>query len=421
MPKRPPKVVQHIRAKIPIGVGRIAFIYRSSRSGNIWQYRHWINSEKKYFRISLHTTDQNDARTAAEKKFLELIGKIHSGSKVFSITAGEQVKRFLTYQESRRKDLTLSASQLTKYRYMTDHYLSFVGPNTTLDSISPKRFREYVHFRRRETPAPGFQTIKEEQSIIAALYRWSVEEQFVPPTMIPKFGDFKVPHTEGKREGIDEKIYNTIVTISKNWHKHTTDERDIYERKILHHAVLAQSWFGFRTGEMLGLEWRDIKFLADDTVEVTLRPEVTKTGKGRLNKGRADIFRRVQSFSVKTQPTDRIFSSFTKDSVYKTDLIYFYRRWRELKQLLKERHADFDMNTDPYVFRHFWITIKLLAGDSPYDIARMAGNSLRMIEKHYDQVKDRQIADKLLSKKVRFNPDGTVTVEIVKNNEAGRD
>jgi len=33
-----------------------------------------------------------------------------------------------------------------------------------------------------------------------------------------------------------------------------------------------------------------------------------------------------------------------------------------------------------------------------------------MIEKHYDQVRDEQIAKKLLSKKVTFNKDGTVTV-----------
>ena len=78
------------------------------------------------------------------------------------------------------------------------------------------------------------------------------------------------------------------------------------------------------------------------------------------------------------------------------------------------------MDTDPYCFRHFWITVRLLAGDSPYDIARLVGNSLRMIESHYDQVRNEQIAQKILSKKVQFNPDGTVTVEVVKNNESRR-
>lgn len=56
--------------------------------------------------------------------------------------------------------------------------------------------------------------------------------------------------------------------------------------------------------------------------------------------------------------------------------------------------------------RHIYITIQLLAGDSSYDIARLCGNSAAIIEKHYDQVRDEQIAKKRLSPKVHFNADG---------------
>ena len=193
-----------------------------------------------------------------------------------------------------------------------------------------------------------------------------------------------------------------------------TTERDIYDRRILHQAILCQSWYGLRTGEVLSLEWRDIKFRQDDTAVVTLRPEITKTREGRLNINRADIFRRVLEFSKHTQPTDRVFASFSNDLNLVSESSYFYRRWVELKNEIRRRYPEFDMDTDPYCFRHFWITVRLLAGDSPYDIARLVGNSLRMIESHYDQVRNEQIAQKILSKKVKFNPDGTVTVEVVK-------
>lgn len=404
--------------KIPVGLGKVAFIYRNTRSGKIWQYRHWIKSERKYFRVSLHTTDLREAQQYADQQFLKLTGQIHSGSKVFSLTVAEQVKRSLAHQAERKKLGLISLNRLKSYKRTMGHYLKFVGENTRLGSLAMDRFRQYLPFRRAYTPPPSFLTIKQEQSTITGLWKWSIEERFVPTTEIPRFSEFKVPSHEGKRRGIDEKTYNQIITVSKNWHKHATTERDVYDRRILHHAILAQSWFGFRTGEVLSLEWRDIQFRDDDTAAVTLRPEVTKTREGRLNRNRGDIFRRVREFSRHTKETDRVFSSFSEDLSTTSETAYFYRRWVELKEEIKKRHPTFEMDTDPYCFRHFWITVRLLAGDSPYDIARLAGNSLRMIEQHYDQVRDEQIAAKILEKKVRFNPDGTVTVEVVKKGES---
>lgn len=403
--------------KFPVGVGNIAYIYRTTRSGKVYQYRHWIKSEKKYFRISLHTQDRLEAQSRAEQQFLKLSGQIYSGIKVFSVTAHQQVQQSLAHQEERKKLGLISFNRLKSYKRVMGHYLKFVGENTRLGSLSIDRFREYFSFRRSYKPPPIFLTIKSEQSAIMGLWKWSIEEGFVPSTMVPKFTEFKVPAHEGKRKGIDERTYNQIVSVSKNWHRHAKTERDVYDRRILHHAILCQSWYGFRTGEILSLEWRDIKFRDDDTAVVSLRPENTKTREGRLNINRADIFRRVLEFSAHTQPTDRVFASFSNDLNPSSESTYFYRRWVELKNDVQRRYPEFDMDTDPYCFRHFWITVRLLAGDSPYDIARLVGNSLRMIETHYDQVRNEQIAQKILSKKVKFNSDGTVTVEVVKKEQ----
>lgn len=98
--------------KKPIGVGNVAFIYRSTRSGKIWQYRHWVKSERKYFRISLHTTDLQEAQHRAEEQFLKLSGLIYSGHHVFSITAEQQVRRSLDYQSERKKLGLISLNRL---------------------------------------------------------------------------------------------------------------------------------------------------------------------------------------------------------------------------------------------------------------------------------------------------------------------
>jgi len=411
-------------AKHPIGVGNLSFIYKTSLS-EFWYFRYWVNSEKRYVQISLRTKDFTEAKQRGEKRYLELIGQIHSGEKIFSITAEEQVRGFLTYQESRYKsgDAThrqLSRTQYNKYRYVMNHYLRFISPQTLISSIKPSGFVGYLNFRRAENPPPSFLTIKEEQTTIGSLFSWCRDEQLVLPTMIPRFAEFKIAPTDGKRPPFNETTYNQIITISKNWYKHAEEVSESYNRQILHLSLLAMSWYGFRPGEMRAIEWRDVRLRDDGTAMVSLRPEVTKTKKARTNIGRGDIFERIRSFSRHTQEQDLVFSFYepTSSVTYRSDS--YNECWRELKKSVCSKCPSCPIESvDPYHFRHFYITVRLLAGDSPYDIARLCGNSVTMIEKHYDQVRDEQIAKKLLSKKVTFNKDGTVTV--TEKKQEGRD
>lgn len=416
MTERPP----YHRSKHPIGVGNLAFIFKTPHSGKFWQFRYWVNTEKKYVRVSLRTDDFAEAKHKAEQKYLELIGKLHSGEKIFSITAEEQVRRFLAHQEARVNmgDVShrqLSPAQYQKYQKVMRHYLRFVSPQTGVHSLKSSRFLDYVTFRRAAEPPPSFLTIKQEQTLIATLFAWSRDEQLVPSTMTPRFADFTVAPTDGRRLPFNETTYNQIITISKNWHKHAATESDAYDRRILHHSILAMSWYGWRPGEMLQIQWRDVRLRDDGTALVVLRPEVTKTKKARTNIGRGDIFQRLQSFARQTHPTDFVFSFFAPRPSPIQRKNYFYELWGTLKALVHAKYPSCPIETvDPYHFRHFYITVHLLAGDSPYDIARLCGNSVAMIEKHYDQVRDEQIAKKLLSKKVTFNADGTVTVTELK-------
>ena len=146
--------------KFPVGVGNIAFFYRTTRSGKIYQYRHWIKSEKKYFRISLHTDDRLEAQSRADQQFLKLSGQIYSGIKVFSVTAHQQVQQSLAHQEDRKKLGLISLNRLKSYKRVIGHYLKFVGKDTQLGSLSMDHFRKYLPFRRSCNPPPTFLTIK---------------------------------------------------------------------------------------------------------------------------------------------------------------------------------------------------------------------------------------------------------------------
>ena len=246
------KTKQHLITKIPI-LGGKCHIYRNSRSGEIWQFQQWLKDERRYVRVSLKAIDRQVATELAEKKFADTLGRIHSGEKIFSITAKELVAQYLKHLEQR---VALDSIRVTFPKIVKSHlkhYLAFVEEDTKIQSIPAEKFREYAHHRRSQTPRPGFLTVKDSQNAIGTMYRWAIEEQLITRKSIPKWSEFRVPRTEGKRQGMEHDDYNKIVTVSKVWDKKGTSERDKYERKHLHNFIVIQSWYGFRTGELLGL------------------------------------------------------------------------------------------------------------------------------------------------------------------------
>ena len=389
-------------------LGGKCFISRNARSGDVWQFQQWIKSEKKYIRISLKTTDRQVATELAEKKFADTLGRVHSGEKIFSISAQEFCERYLEHLQRRVALGSIRASFLRSIKSHLNHYLSFVGNDTKIQSVKAEKFRDFADYRRNKIPQPGFLRIKNSQNAIGALYRWGVEEQFLPQKSLPKWAEFRVPATEGKREGMEHDDYQQIVTVSKLWDKKGTSDRDKYERKHLHNFIVIQSWYGMRTGEVLGLVWSDVKLRTDGHAEVRIREVTTKRGKGRMCMGRGDIFQRIQSYSKYTSVTDHIFSAFL--SGRKWEHKAFYEKWRELVRAVKEKYPTFDTTKSLYDLRHFYISSRLRAGDSPWLIAKYCGTSAEMIAKHYDNVTDFQVSKQILSKKMKFVGDDVIGV-----------
>jgi len=349
------------------------------------------------------------ATEIAEKKFAETLGRIHSGEKIFSITTQEFCDRYLQYLQQRVTLGSIRASFSRAIKYHLNHYLSFVGRETKIQSIPAEKFRDFAGYRRNQTPQPGFLNVKDSQCAIGTLYRWGMEEQLLTRKSLPKWAEFRIPATEGKRQGMEHDDYNKIVTVSKLWDKKGTNDRDKYERKHLHNFIVIQSWYGFRTGEVLGLVWGDVKLRDDEHAEIRIREVTTKRGKARMCMGRGDIFHRIQSYSKYTSPTDHVFSSFM--SGRKWNLNEFYAKWKELVGVVKQKYPTFDTSKSLYDLRHFYISSRLCAGDSPWLIAKYCGTSAEMIGKHYDNVTDLQVSKKILSKQMKFVGDEVIGVK----------
>jgi integrase len=95
----------------------------------------------------------------------------------------------------------------------------------------------------------------------------------------------------------------------------------------------------------------------------------------------------------------------------KWNLNEFYAKWQELVGEITQKYPTFDTSISLYDLRHFYISSRLRAGDSPWLIAKYCGTSAEMIGKHYDNVTDLQVSKKILSKQMKFVGDEVIGVK----------
>lgn len=419
---RPKKIKQRIVTKIPI-LGGKAFIYRSTRSGKIYQYQQWISGEKRYIRISLHTSEYDIAVERAENKFAETLGQIHAGEKIFSITAGDFVEEYLKHLQERVTKGYIRQTYLQSVRCHLRKYTDFIGKDTKIQNIKSDKWLEFADYRRAQKPQPQWLNIKNTQVAISTMMKFGIENHFITQKYIPKWSEFRIPAKEGKRLGIEIEQYRKIVSISKEWHKNAASDRERYEREMLHHFIRLQSWYGFRTGEVRGLLWKDVKFRENGIeAEVQIRESTTKRDKGRMCRGKAEFFKKVLATVnyTHTAATDYVFSGFQTGKQIGHKI--FYARWRELVRLIKAAHPSLDWNKlSLYDLRHFWITSQLNAGTSARNVAHYCGTSELMLVRHYDNVKDAQVSSKILSKTLKFVGGDVIGVSNKNRKDGGDD
>jgi len=398
------------RTEIHPVLGGKCSIFRTTVSGDIWQFQMWLPNEKKWLRKSLRTTIRQEAEALAEKQWTETIGKITVGMKIFSISAKELVEKYLADLEERVKQGLNRESTLHLRRSWLQHYLTFIGQNTKVQSVPPEKFETFLRWHRSQQPTPSLQYTKGHQTLMMIMYRWAVNKKLLPAELLPKFSKVQVPKGQGKRQGMNEHEYKMIMEVSKRWHTKTTNPNEQYERKQLHNFILLQGWYGTRTCETLGLRWKDVTFGKDDTAVLNIREETTKRNKNRKVTGtRKDVFERVRSYSRHTNPDDHIFSSYRDGKRWSP-----YRKWCELRGEVKEKYPNFNPNITLYDLRHFWISSRLRIGESPWAISRYVGNSPEMITKHYDNVTDDQVGKSIISKRLHFKDDEVFAVPVKK-------
>lgn len=390
-------------------------IFRTTNSGDVWQFQMYVAQEQRYIRKSLKTRDKEVAIGLAQKEFIFYQSKLLNGEKLFSLTADELRTRYLAYLEELVLGEQMSAGRAKNLKTFTRRYVEFVGKSSKIQNIDKKYFQGYRAFRQSMKSDITMAVVQNEAIAIKQLYTWAKNEGFISQTYVLDFGKINVPKNEVKRDGFTIEEYNVLTDYSAVWNRsvpkdHAMRDEEVYYRRLIHDFIVLMANYGFRTGELRLLKWKDVRITSGDKATVTVQAETTKVGKRReIWSPKAHVFNRIKDYSKFTDPDDYVFGHYRRRDVITKELLYNY--YNALIAHIKSKKDRFDDTKTLYGLRHLFITIHLLAAKvDVYKIARFCGTSMIQIQRHYDNVKDLQISDELHSYKLKFNDEGGLVV-----------
>ena len=375
-----------------------AVIYKR---GDIWQFRYWLEKERRYVRLSLKTKNIDVAIEKAKKHFVKIKSETDSGKTYYSKTAKDGVLMYLEYRKGHIESRTTKS--IVKGRYGTirshlDHWLDFIERDTKLKELDRDSCADYA--KTRENPSAtktiALSTISGEQSTINSMMKWLHKkgEVYIDGFDFETISIRNTPEEAVRRSSFtDEEVWAFRLAIPKYIEEAMKDLTDLENkaRVLSGHYLLISSICGLRTGEQKQLKWKDITFQNQtinkeeiDFVKINVRKETSKVRKSRVVKIRdMEYFHNLFNLTTPThskQPYGENFIfSFNGINVVSQRAVTHH-----FKKILEAAEIDVGKRKlVPYSFRHYFITNRIKAGLSYKAVADMCGTSRAQIEKTY--------------------------------------
>ena len=375
-----------------------AVIYKR---GDIWQFRYWLEKERRYVRLSLKTKNIDVAIEKAKKHFVKIKSETDSGKTYYSKTAKDGVLMYLEYRKGHIESRTTKS--IVKGRYGTirshlDHWLDFIERDTKLKELDRDSCADYA--KTRENPSAtktiALSTIAGEQSTINSMMKWLHKkgEVYIDGFDFETISIRNTPEEAVRRSSFtDEEVWAFRLAIPKYIEEAMKDLTDLENkaRVLSGHYLLISSICGLRTGEQKQLKWKDITFQNQtinkeeiDFVKINVRKETSKVRKSRVVKIRdMEYFHNLFNLTTPThskQPYGENFIfSFNGINVVSQRAVTHH-----FKKILEAAEIDVSKRKlVPYSFRHYFITNRIKAGLSYKAVADMCGTSRVQIEKTY--------------------------------------
>ena len=415
MARTPRKSKGNIKHSIHSVMDGTAQIFKVSQSGDVYQFRMYIRTDKKHYRISLKTRDLESALSKARDKALELSAYVRNDIKIFGMTLDELISEYIDYRHNDVVNGDIVKERLSTIKSQLKNMANIKGGDIKLAELDRDCMFDYAQERKLQSPTVVDVTIRNEQATINAMIQYAYRKGNIHFEKL-NFKKIRIRKDDiGVRDTFTLEEYDRLILAMRGYvaKKNCPDDDERFERLMIRDYVLISSNTYLRVGEARQLTWGDIdgyEIHTDENerniqlISFTVRAETSKvrTTRKMITRG-AEYFIRLKKRTEFTEPTHLLFSL---NGVVPLDARKWQKHWVNLMNEIgihnhKERKLTW------YSLRHFGITMRVMSGVNLIDLSKLAGTSVSHIENTYLKYSEVQSRTAAL-KNFRINTDGTL-------------
>ena len=418
--------------------GKLIIFQPSQRvKGDNYSMRYYVG-DRKYKVLSLSTNDETAATEKALEKWRILSNHLEGGGSVFEKTIKENLDEYLEHiqglvdtEQLNIKTLRTKKTSLKKLRLRLEIYqkLSDIPVNCLDDYVRWRRTKNWDRSKHINNPKPPTNmTINTELKDFKGFFDYCIKKKRFTKDIEYPFQKIDYKKSIEKNPSFTDEDWKSVVMYSRTWRKKATTSKGKLRKNNFYRIVFVEflkilSNSGMRVHEALLLRWSDIKLQKKVEISsktgkerdrwiaiIQIAPE-TKTGRREVICPAGIYLKRLKEFYKKEEgqlprSDDFVFRNVgtktSKNAHIGNSLSdsFLRRLWYEFREdLFKDKEIYFDENYTLHSCRAYYINKRLELGVKPVFVAKLVGHSIKTMEKHYENIKLRQLTSELVSVK----------------------
>ncbi len=439
---------------------RELIVYQRGDS-DVWQCR--LKVDSKWFSKTTKERDLNKAIERAKRLLFEAQLRKESNipivTKKFRDIARLAKQQMLDELANPKMKAPVSFNQYIK---IIDDYLTPFFGNKNIDGINFEALDEYEIWRTKEMgKAPAYSTVRKHNVTLNRVFDKAVEKGYITQSSKPKLETKGQKSTEYATFDVTE--VNAVLGNFPSWIANTKNQEKREQRELLYDYVRVLLDTGARPGkELLDLQWKNIRCriaVSDDVIrqvdeegnviemtheglddagesnpltkwEATVSMSVYGKTKDRIANGFDATFNVLKEIVARNYPNteltlkklteanDERFVFRTRSDKEPSSFNHLFDRYLDEHSLLIDRNTG--RKRVFYSLRSAYATTVMNMDQVPIrDLSKQLGNSVGIIQKHYDRATGDAIVENVRApnaRKALFNTDSVADIYKSKKN-----
>lgn len=411
-------------------------LYRRSGSQN-WYIRFSIRGHGQQ-RRALNTPDENEANRLAPRIYYETLAKAESGLSPKNFTVEQAVELFMDSMKKHQDRHRLTDIHIRQMEITTNRYIAGFWGKQQTSAITDKSIDDFINWRhtywttgpgtkqthttymrngrRVQTPIPSRwrvvpqpSTVNSELVTLRSFLQFCRRESMISDVPVVK----NVRNSPNARPSFTDsemvKFQNHLLTRIQ---QSKPESKNLFDRILFYGFCVVMIESGIRTAEALKLNWGNVLGYQPNEMPFNQRITLQIIGKFNQVSTKDRVCLTNPSISNGLDVLWQIYTDTWGREPLPSDPLFANPHGERMTSFSAQMNAvlnELDMKTDyrgqprtAYSFRHYFITQQLNDGVPIHFVAKNAGTSADMIEKHYSHVSLDAHYDTIISERHRF-------------------